>query len=142
MDTKSGMKENSNSRQTSTMSDNIYEEIGGSGADNGKGRRRRRFLPDQSIKFAAEESEHEITRVMGCATMWHESSTEMSEMIKSIFRMDEDYSARYVRTYNGHAYAKGSRTNRGTICIQILWLSDLVYDTICRLIQICTPIQT
>ena len=40
------------------------------------------------------KAEDEVTRVMGCATMWHESSDEMTEMIKSIFRIDEDYSAR------------------------------------------------
>ena len=40
--------------------------------------------------------EDQVTRVMGCATMWHENSDEMTEMIKSIFRIDEDYSARYV----------------------------------------------
>ena len=39
--------------------------------------------------------EDEITRVIGCATMWHENSEEMTEMIKSIFRVDEDYSARW-----------------------------------------------
>ena len=38
--------------------------------------------------------EDERTRIMGCATMWHESSEEMAEMIKSLFRIDEDYSAR------------------------------------------------
>jgi chitin synthase len=38
--------------------------------------------------------EDDVTRIMGCATMWHENSEEMVVMIKSIFRMDEDYSAR------------------------------------------------
>ena len=38
--------------------------------------------------------EDEITRVRGCATMWHESTEEICEMLKSIFRIDEDYSAR------------------------------------------------
>ena len=74
------------------MSENIYEEIGGGGGAKKKGRRR--FMPDQSIRVKAEESEHEITRVKGCATMWHESSEEMVEMIKSIFRMDEDHFSR------------------------------------------------
>ena len=40
------------------------------------------------------KAEDEVTRVMGCATMWHESSEEICEMLKSIFRIDEDYSAR------------------------------------------------
>ena len=39
-------------------------------------------------------SEDKITRIKGCATMWHENSDEICEMLKSIFRMDEDYCAR------------------------------------------------
>ena len=39
-------------------------------------------------------SEDEITRIKGCATMWHENSNEMSVLLKSFFRMDEDYCAR------------------------------------------------
>ena len=39
-------------------------------------------------------SKDRITRIKGCATMWHENSAEMCEMMKSIFRMDEDYCAR------------------------------------------------
>ena len=31
----------------------------------------------------------EITRIKGCATMWHESEEEMTEMLKSLFRIDE-----------------------------------------------------
>ena len=38
----------------------------------------------------------DITRIKGCATMWHENSEEMIEMLKSIFRMDEDYCARHL----------------------------------------------
>ena len=38
--------------------------------------------------------EDAMTRVKGCATMWHENSEEMTEKIKSLFRIDEDYSAR------------------------------------------------
>ena len=41
-------------------------------------------------------SRDRITRIKGCATMWHENSDEMCEMLKSIFRMDEDYCARYI----------------------------------------------
>ena len=41
------------------------------------------------------QEEDKIVRVYGCATMWHENSEEMAEMLKSIFRMDEDYAARF-----------------------------------------------
>ena len=37
-----------------------------------------------------------ITRIYACATMWHETQSEMREMLKSLFRMDEDQSARRV----------------------------------------------
>lgn len=30
-----------------------------------------------------------ITKIYGCATMWHESTNEMVEMLKSIFRIDK-----------------------------------------------------
>jgi hypothetical protein len=46
---------------------------------------------DFCFKF---QDEDKIVRVYGCATMWHENSEEMAEMLKSIFRMDEDYAAR------------------------------------------------
>jgi chitin synthase len=42
-----------------------------------------------------KSSDH-ITRIYACATMWHETRDEMMEMLKSIFRMDEDQSARRV----------------------------------------------
>jgi len=35
-------------------------------------------------------------RIFACATMWHETKSEMMEMLKSLFRMDEDQSARRV----------------------------------------------
>ncbi|XP_041976405.1 chitin synthase chs-2-like [Aricia agestis] len=37
-----------------------------------------------------------ITRIFICATMWHETKDEMIEFLKSIFRLDEDQSARRV----------------------------------------------
>ena len=36
------------------------------------------------------------TRIYGCATMWHENTEEISEMLKSIFRIDEDYFSRFM----------------------------------------------
>lgn len=38
--------------------------------------------------------ENLTTRIFVCATMWHETRDEMMEFLKSIFRMDEDQSAR------------------------------------------------
>ena len=35
-----------------------------------------------------------ITKIYACATMWHENEEEMLEMLKSLFRIDYDYSAR------------------------------------------------
>merc|ERR1719402_1883447 len=45
-------------------------------------------------KFVTKEDT--MTRVYGCATMWHENTEEITEMLKSIFRIDEDYSARFL----------------------------------------------
>ena len=67
-----------------------------SGADSL--RKMKQKISTTTIKYAQGseqiQPEDQVTRVMGCATMWHENSEEMIEMIKSIFRMDEDYSAR------------------------------------------------
>merc|ERR1711892_234093 len=35
-----------------------------------------------------------VTEIYACATMWHESEEEMMEMLKSLYRIDSDYSAR------------------------------------------------
>ena len=51
-----------------------------------------KFLPTKIDDTISKEDK--ITRIKGCATMWHENQAEMSEMLKSIFRMDEDYCAR------------------------------------------------
>ncbi|PIO61082.1 hypothetical protein TELCIR_17404 [Teladorsagia circumcincta] len=46
-----------------------------------------------------------ITKIYACATMWHETTHEMTCMLKSIFRMDEDQCARR----NAQKYLKVSR---------------------------------
>jgi chitin synthase len=35
-----------------------------------------------------------IRRVFACVTLWHEEKDEMKQMLKSLFRMDSDQSAR------------------------------------------------
>ena len=35
-----------------------------------------------------------VTRIYACATMWHEEPEEMMECLKSVFRVDADYSSR------------------------------------------------
>ncbi|GAU91388.1 hypothetical protein RvY_03650-2, partial [Ramazzottius varieornatus] len=35
-----------------------------------------------------------VTKIFACATMWHETTSEMMQVLKSIMRMDEDQSAR------------------------------------------------
>ena len=35
-----------------------------------------------------------VRRVYACATMWHETPSEMRTMLNSIFRMDEDQASR------------------------------------------------
>ena len=56
----------------------------------------REKIATNDMKYAAQgiRPEDTVTRILGCATMWHENSDEMREMLKLIFRMDEDYSAR------------------------------------------------
>ena len=52
-------------------------------------------LSTSKIDYCAGISPEDlVTRVKGCATMWHETREEMEEIIKSLFRIDDDYHAR------------------------------------------------
>ncbi|XP_037075045.1 chitin synthase chs-2-like isoform X2 [Pollicipes pollicipes] len=50
---------------------------------------------DSSQTANVKPSDH-ITRIIACATMWHETQDEMMEMLKSVLRLDEDQSAMKV----------------------------------------------
>ncbi|KAF0297190.1 Chitin synthase chs-2 [Amphibalanus amphitrite] len=50
---------------------------------------------DSSQTGGVKPSDH-ITRILACATMWHETRDEMMEMLKSVLRLDEDQSAMKV----------------------------------------------
>ena len=52
------------------------------------------FRSDKNQDFEDIKRNDSTIRIMGCATMWHENAEEIEEMLKSIFRIDEDYSAR------------------------------------------------
>lgn len=45
-------------------------------------------------KKSTVQSTDYITKILACATMWHETSEEMIQMLKSVFRLDEDQCAR------------------------------------------------
>lgn len=56
---------------------------------------------DHHGKITGLKSRDKVTRIYGCATMWHETKTEMMEMLKSVFRVDQDYSERRMMKYLG-----------------------------------------
>lgn len=52
-----------------------------------------KVFPAESTKSSIKPSDS-VTKIYACATMWHESKEEMLEMLKSLYRVDSDYSAR------------------------------------------------
>ncbi|XP_071166727.1 chitin synthase chs-2-like [Mytilus edulis] len=55
---------------------------------------------DDSFIFDDDEEIHKaddvVPQIYACATMWHETRNEMTQLLKSIFRMDIDHSARFL----------------------------------------------
>ncbi|XP_052282932.1 chitin synthase chs-2-like [Dreissena polymorpha] len=69
--------------------------------------RRRRNDQDQNFASGADDEFAEpdaeqykaddvVPQIYACATMWHETRAEMTNLLKSIFRMDIDHSGRYL----------------------------------------------
>lgn len=59
----------------------------------------RSSVPVEVDHFYENLSDHRmttdsLTRIYACATMWHETKDEMNQLLKSLFRMDEDQCAR------------------------------------------------
>ena len=59
-----------------------------------KKRRKISAWSEQTQEFNDISIDDNTVRIKGCATMWHETEEEIEEMLKSIFRIDEDYCAR------------------------------------------------
>lgn len=51
---------------------------------------------NEANKKSDVKSKDKVTKIYGCATMWHETKDEMIEMLKSVFRIDKDYAQRKV----------------------------------------------
>ena len=52
------------------------------------------YPQSEGSKTSSVKNTDKITRIYACATMWHENKEEMMEMLKSLYRIDMDYSAR------------------------------------------------
>ena len=54
------------------------------------------YLTQKGEGAQAQGKSDRVRRVIGCATMWHETEDETMQMLKSIFRMDADQCARRI----------------------------------------------
>ncbi|XP_069137723.1 chitin synthase chs-2-like [Argopecten irradians] len=59
------------------------------------------FSPDDDVSTLYDDEEvHRaddvVPQIYACATMWHETRCEMTQLLKSLFRMDIDHSARFL----------------------------------------------
>ena len=77
-----------------------------------------------------ERSRNETVRIYMCATMWHENVDEMIQMLKSIFRMDIDQSARrqakqYLSVTLDDYYECESKSNRNSFIVKSLTLLQI-----------------
>ena len=64
--------------------------------DEPKKKRKISAWSEKNEDFVDLSKDDQTIRIMGCATMWHENTEEIEEMLKSIFRIDDDYSARRI----------------------------------------------
>jgi len=74
-----------------------------------------RSVRPNSFLIYSKLMESYLCRIFACATMWHETKSEMMEMMKSLFRMDEDQSARrvaqkYLKVVDADYYEFESKT--------------------------------
>src|SRR5699024_6220801 len=76
-----------------------------------------------------------ITRIYACATMWHETSDEMIQFLRSIMRMDEDQSARenaqkYLKVIDPDYYKFESNIISPTADVVVTYLCD-IFSLLC-----------
>jgi chitin synthase len=68
--------------------------LDGDGINSNEASQHYETISEPDDKKTSFHSQDQITKIYACATMWHETSEEMIQMLKSVMRMDEDQSAR------------------------------------------------